>query len=62
VAYYGLLTPSLLVPSFLLTLVAVVGFAFGLMVQDRLEQRTFNRLVLGFLAVLGIWLVARSVR
>jgi uncharacterized membrane protein YfcA len=62
VAYYGLLTPSLLVPSFLLTLVAVVGFAVGLMVQDRLEQRTFNRVVLGFLAVLGIWLVARSLR
>ena len=62
VAYYGLLTPSLLVPSFLLTLVAVVGFAFGLMVQDRLEQRRFNRLVLGFLAILGTWLVARSFR
>src|SRR5262245_56411586 len=62
VAYYGLLTRSLLVPSFLLTLVAVVGFAVGLMVQDRLEQRTFNRLVLGFLTVLGIWLVARSLR
>jgi len=62
VVYYGLFTPSLLVPSFLVTLVAVVGFAVGLMVQDRLEQRTFSRLVLGFLAALGIWLVGRSLR
>jgi hypothetical protein len=29
-------------------------------VQDRLEQQTFNRLLLGFLCLLGIWLVARN--
>jgi uncharacterized protein len=60
VAYYGLLTPSLVGPSLALTMVAVVGFALGLVVQDRLKQRTFNRAVLVFLGALGIWLVARS--
>jgi uncharacterized protein len=62
VAYYGLLSRSLVAPSLVLTLVAVVGFGLGLVVQDRLEQRTFNRAVLVFLAVLGLWLVARSLR
>ena len=60
VAYYGLLPTSLIVPSLLLTLAALVGFALGLIVQDRLEQRVFNRAVLVFLAVLGVWLVVRS--
>jgi hypothetical protein len=31
------------------------------MVEDWLEQRTFNRKHLSFLALLGLWLVARSV-
>jgi uncharacterized protein len=60
VAYYGLLSPSLVGPSLVLTLIALAGFALGLKVQDRLEQRTFNRAVLGFLTVLGVWLVVRS--
>jgi len=58
--YYGLLSPSLIGASLLLTLIALVGFWLGLMVQDRLEQRTFNRAVLVFLAVLGLWLVVRN--
>ncbi len=62
VAYYGLLTWSLLELSLGLTVVAVAGFAGGLQVQDRLEQRTFNRLVLAFLAGLGLWLVLRATR
>ena len=62
VTYYGLLLPSLIGPSLVLTLVALAGFALGLKVQDRLEQRMFNRAVLGFLAALGVWLVARSLR
>jgi uncharacterized membrane protein YfcA len=49
-------------PSLVLTLVALAGFALGLKVQDRLEQRMFNRAVLGFLTALGVWLVARSLR
>jgi hypothetical protein len=31
-------------------------------VQDRLDQRTFNRAVLVFLAVLGAWLLIRGLR
>ncbi|HWN16112.1 MAG TPA: TSUP family transporter, partial [Candidatus Dormibacteraeota bacterium] len=60
VVYYGLLSPTLLGHSLALTLVALGAFALGLKVQDRLEQRTFNRLLLGFLCLLGIWLVARN--
>jgi len=62
VSYYGLLSPSLVATSLVLTLVALGGFGLGLMVQDRLEQRAFNRAVLVFLAALGLWLVARSLR
>jgi uncharacterized protein len=62
VSYYGLLTPSRVGTSLVLTVVALGGFALGLMVQDRLEQRTFNRAVLVFLGVLGLWLVGRSLR
>jgi uncharacterized protein len=60
VTYYGLLTWSLLGLSIALTVAALGGFALGLRVQDRLDQRTFNRAVLGFLAILGLWLVIRS--
>src|SRR3989442_167585 len=43
------------------TAALVLGaFALGLKVQDRLEQRTFNRALLGFLGLLGLWLVARN--
>jgi len=62
VGYYGLLSWSLFGASVLLTAVALGAFAAGLAVQDRLEQRTFNRAVLGFLGVLGLWLVTKSVR
>jgi uncharacterized membrane protein YfcA len=62
VCYYGLLTPSHLATSLPLIVVALGGFGLGLKVQDRLEQRVFNRVVLAFLAVLGLWLVARSLR
>ena len=45
-----------------LTVVALAGFAVGLRVQDRLDQRTFNRAVLIFLAVLGAWLLVSTLR
>jgi len=61
VVYWGLLPWSLALASLALTGVALGGFALGLKVQDRLDQRTFNRAVLGFLACLGAWLVVRSV-
>jgi uncharacterized membrane protein YfcA len=46
--------------SLALTAVGLAGFAVGLRVQDRLDQRAFNRAVLGFLALLGAWLLLRS--
>ena len=60
VAWYGLLPWPMLGLSLALTAVALVGFAAGLRVQDRLDQRSFNRAVLVFLAVLGAWLLVRS--
>ena len=57
VTWYGLLPWSLLWVSLALTAVGLAGFAVGLRVQDRLDQRTFNRVVLVFLAVLGAWLL-----
>jgi len=62
VTYYGLLTWPLIGISLGLTLAALAGFAVGLLIQDRLEQLTFNRLILGFLALLGTWLIVRSLR
>jgi uncharacterized protein len=60
VTWYRLMSLELLGWSALLTAAALGGFAVGLRVQDRMEPRVFNRAVLGFLAVLGVWLVARS--
>jgi uncharacterized membrane protein YfcA len=62
VAWFGLLTWSVLGLSLGLTAVALIGFAVGLRLQDRLEQRAFNRMVLVFLGALGIWLVVRAWR
>jgi uncharacterized membrane protein YfcA len=60
VAWYGLLTWSMLSATLALTVVALGGFALGLRVQDRLDPLAFNRAVLVFLAVLGVWLVVRT--
>ena len=60
VTWYGLMTAALMVGSLLLTVAALAGFAVGLRVQDRLEPRAFNRVVLAFLALLGTWLVLRN--
>jgi uncharacterized protein len=60
VSWYGLLSWSLLWTSLGLTAVSLAGFAIGLRVQDRLEQRTFNSAVLGFLGILGVWLLVRN--
>ncbi len=60
VAFYGLLSVRLLGISLVLTAVALLSFGLGLRVQDRLDQQTFNRVVLTALAVLGVWLVARA--
>jgi hypothetical protein len=60
VAYYGLLSATVLWMSVALTAVALAGFALGLAVQDRLDQRTFNRAILTFLGALGLWLTLRT--
>jgi uncharacterized membrane protein YfcA len=58
--WYGLLGWSLALASLGLAAAGLAGFALGLKLQDRLDQRAFNRAVLVFLAVLGLWLVARA--
>jgi len=60
VAWYGLLTWPRLQASLALIVVALAGFAVGLRVQDRLEPQAFNRAVLVFLALLGVWLTLRA--
>ena len=61
VTWYGLLTWPLLAASAGLTAVGLVAFTLGARLQDRLDQRTFNRLVLAALALIGLWLLARAV-
>ena len=58
--WYGLLGWQLALASLGLAAVALGGFAVGVKLQDRLDQRSFNRAVLVFLAVLGAWLVAKA--
>jgi hypothetical protein len=60
VTHYGLLSWALFKVSLGLTAVALVAFWIGLRVQDRLDQTRFNRAVLVFLAIVGAWLVIRS--
>jgi uncharacterized membrane protein YfcA len=60
VAWYGLLTVALLGVSVGLSAAALGGFFLGRRLQDRLDQRAFNRAVLAFLAALGLLLVIRS--
>src|SRR5262249_51829679 len=60
VSHFGLMTLRLFGVSLGLTAVALSGFWVGLQVQDRLDQRRFNRAVLLFLGATGLWLVIRS--
>ena len=60
VAHYGLMSWGLFTVSLGLTAVALLGFYAGLRVQDRLDQRRFNRAVLIFLGATGLWLVIRA--
>jgi len=60
VAWYGLLTSALAATSVALTGIALAGFVGGLWIQNRLDQRAFNRAVLALLGGLGLWLVVRS--
>jgi uncharacterized membrane protein YfcA len=60
VAWYGLLTWPLLGVSAGLTVVGLGAFWGGLRVQDAMPERTFNRVVLVFLTLLGLSLLARA--
>jgi len=60
VTWYGLMTWHVFGASLLLTVAALAGFGLGLRVQDRMSAVAFNRAVLLFLAVLGCWLVLRT--
>ena len=60
-AWYGLLTGAIVLGSVGLTVAALAGFALGVRLQDKLDQRAFNRAVLVFLALLGVWLVVRAI-
>lgn len=60
VAQFGLMSWRLFGVSIGLTGVALLGFYAGLQVQDRLDQRSFNRAVLVFLALVGVWLIVRA--
>lgn len=61
-AWYGAFTLSLIPATIGVTAVALGAFYLGLRVQDRLEQKAFNRVVLGFLAALGLALLGRAIR
>jgi uncharacterized membrane protein YfcA len=60
VSHFGLMSWTLFGFSLALTAVALVGFSGGLRVQDRLDQRLFNRAVLLVLGGTGLWLIYRS--
>ena len=58
--WYGLFGWQLVLGTLGLTVVSLGGFVLGVRLQGRLDQRAFNRAVLAFLAILGIWLVVRA--
>jgi uncharacterized membrane protein YfcA len=58
--WYGAFTSSLVPATAGVTAVALAAFFVGMKVQDRLDQPTFNRVVLVYLAALGLWLTLRS--
>lgn len=58
----GIMTVQLFALSVAATAVALAAFWLGLRVQDRMNQRAFNRAILCMLAVLGGLLVFRGLR
>jgi len=62
VIYFELFVWRLFGLSVLATGLGLGAFWLGLKTQDRVDQVTFNRVVLGFLGLLGGWLVIRSIR
>ena len=60
VVWAGFMTAERLGLSLAAAAIALASFGLGLAVQDRMSQRAFNRAVLWFLAVLGVFLVYRG--
>jgi hypothetical protein len=58
----GIMTLDLFWLSVLASAVAMAAFVLGLRVQDRMNQRVFNRVILCVLAALGSLLVFRGLR
>src|SRR5919201_2058127 len=61
VAWFGLFSRARAATTLALTGIALAGFVAGLWIQNRPDQRAFNRAVLALLGALGLWLVVRSV-
>jgi len=59
--WFGVFTLSLVLPTLGISAVALGAFYAGQRVQDRLEQRAFNRVVLVYLGALGLWLTVRAI-
>ena len=58
----GIMTLDLFWLSVLATALALAAFGLGLRVQDRMNQRVFNRAILAVLTALGGLLVFRAMR
>ena len=59
---WNLFTPARLWLSALTMLFAFAGFGIGLYLQDRINQRTFNRVLLVLLTVMAVLLAAKAIR
>lgn len=62
VSTWNLFNRSLLTLSLAVTLFVLLGFYLGLKIQDRVNQQTFNRGLLLVLSVIGLVLIAGSLR
>ncbi|MFQ5930613.1 MAG: sulfite exporter TauE/SafE family protein [Acidobacteriota bacterium] len=62
VSTWDLLTPSALRLSLVVTLYILLGFYLGLKSQDRVNQKTFNRVLLSLMFVFGVALMVRALR
>lgn len=60
VSTWNLFTLERLILSLQVTLFVLLGFYLGLKTQDRINQQTFNRVLLALLFVIGMTLVVRS--
>jgi uncharacterized membrane protein YfcA len=57
VSTWNLFTPSRLILSLGVTLFVLVGFYAGLKTQDRVSQKSFNRVLMSLLLVVGLALI-----